>query len=304
MADEKFELDDGTEGANVGYRSYSGPAEEPDDDKDPAGVGFEEDEDDLDEEDDEDEQDEDEDEDDKNEDKELDDSKLSPEAKKAIAVAQKRMERQYEKRLAAFAPQREMLELAGALQEDPKGTIASLARKYGIQLAEDAKGDDGEEDLAPPGKEESLDSYIKRAVAHGVKAALKGKGGDKKVDASPAAIDEDLATRRAKAGLAQRIAYLNAMYDDWKELTEEMGQVLKKEPDLRDNLDKLYKKAKELKKGGSERKKEKVKREGERSRRFSTGERSTGRVQTKKPKGKMSFVDAWEASKRELARRK
>jgi len=312
MADfiKEGDLDDGTEGSNVGYRTPSDAEEESD--LETGEPGEEEvDEDELEGEEgleDEEEPGEEEEPGDEEEEEEEEEEKDAlPKVSKELEAERKVLQRAFTEKTKGIANLRLKAGIVDAIEANPEATLKKLAARFGVKLEGEAAPAVKAEPKVPdfsqvtPGKDEEFPVYLNRLFAHGfglvpemvdaavTKAMGKGKPGE--------------TSEGAQGGLSNPeikgiLGYLDDKHPDWGLYEEKMIKLLVKHPSLGVDPEELYSLAKAT--SVNPRDKAAAKKKVAKAAKGKM-KKSTGKVKVAGPKGKrMNFDEAWDRAKKTL----
>lgn len=196
-----------------------------------------------------------------------------------LVKAYKQMQGAFTKRMQGFKDSQAKLDAYSAFEKDPVGTIKKLSQQYGLNILDGTKPD---KEWNPQTWDEVMDRAKKEAKADILKD-LEPMFGQV----------QDLKTRNMEQ-------YLDNSFPDWRAYETDMVDLVQKHPTLASNPDLLYKLAVPETVIESRAAKAALKKlQGQTEGKVSSG--STTTKTAAKPNGKLSFNQAVEVAKAQLA---
>lgn len=205
------------------------------------------------------------------------------------------LELEYSARLKRAQTVEDKVRILEMIENDPATYVPKIAEHFGFKIVPVGEGTGGDEELPElePLEGESLPAYMKR-YAKELKKVL-GKAPAAQPKAQPKAKVPDRAQ--------EVFGFLERYHPDYMLYSDEMQEVLKKDPQLAYNPSLLYDRAKEAKEG--KRKASGAKKIIQRKGEAKMGERPTKPMRVASGvKSPLSFDDAWERAKRQAAQLK
>lgn len=197
-----------------------------------------------------------------------------------LQKAYRQMQAAFTQKMQGIKSQQAKLDAYSAYERDPQGTLRNLAKQHGIKILE---GTDKTEPWEPKTWDEVLSEAERRAEAK-VLARLEPMFGQV----------QDLKTKNMET-------YLDQNFSDWRAYENEMVDLVTKHPTLANNPDMLYKLAVPDTVIQSRAAKEALKKiQGQASGAAVSSGSTTQRTATK-PTKSLSFQEAYEHAKAELA---
>lgn len=204
----------------------------------------------------------------------------SIEGKPELVAAYKQMQADYTKKMQGIKGNQAKLDAYSAYEKDPQGTLRKLAQQHGIKILE---GTDNKEPWEPKTWDEVLSEAEKRAEAK-VLQRLEPMFGQV----------QDLKTKNMET-------YLDQNFSDWRTYETQMVDLVTNHPTLANNPDLLYKLAVPESVIQSRAAKEALKKIQGQASSAQVSAGSTTHKTAVKSNGPLSFNQAIEAAKAELA---
>jgi hypothetical protein len=206
------------------------------------------------------------------------------------AKVRREFEKEYGSKLKRLEGLENKARIVDLIEQNPEYYITKMAEHFGVGLGESGKGGEFEPPDLEPKEDETMGQFLKRRDAALIKAYEEHQKKQTKATRRGPGPEQGNQTRTREI-----MDYLETNHPDFALYADEMQEVLRISPELAFKPWELYKEAKNAKlaKRSASSAKKIIQRKGE----SRTGERSTKPQNLAKPRGALSFSEAWNRAK-------